>query len=162
MTLREARQRIVDSFNGTVNWFLDGYENLVSGDILDLTIGQAIVTLILMPVAVFLVSVVFHFLILIKDVLHGLIEKMILFKSKMKEAKQGNADSQYCIGKMYAEGDGVVPNFVQAYKWYEISRANGSEDGLKDRDLVEKKMPPYEIAEAQKQAREWVEEHQKN
>ena len=68
-------------------------------------------------------------------------------------------DDIHCIGKMYAEGDGVVPNFIQAYKWYEISGANGSEGGLKDRELVEKKMPPYEIAEAQKQAREWMEKH---
>ena len=63
---------------------------------------------------------------------------------------------------MYGDGKGVLQNFIQAHRWYNIAGANGEDLGRKNRDIVEKKMTPAQIAEAQQLAREWMEEHKKN
>ena len=63
---------------------------------------------------------------------------------------------------MYANGEGVPRDFVEAYKWYTVaaSRIPASEAELrerarKNRDAVASKMTPAQIAEAQKLAGEW-------
>ena len=76
-------------------------------------------------------------------------------------AEQGDAQAQYNLGVMYGDGKGVLQNFIQAHRWYNIAGANGEDLGRKNRDIVEKKMSPAQIAEAQKLAREWMEEHGK-
>jgi len=42
MTLRKLKQNVEDSFNGAFDWFSDGWSTLASGDIMGLTIGQAV------------------------------------------------------------------------------------------------------------------------
>ena len=83
------------------------------------------------------------------------------FKEAVKwwklSADQDNADSQYTLGRMHLMGFGVIQDYVQAHKWFNVSGANGDEDGRKSREIVEKKMTPPQIAEAQKLAREWME-----
>jgi len=58
---------------------------------------------------------------------------------------------------MYALEKSDLHDDVQAYKWYSIAVANGDEDANDNRGLVEKKMTPAQIAEAEKLAREWME-----
>jgi len=62
---------------------------------------------------------------------------------------------------MYATGQGVPQNFVQAYKWGILSAAQGYENAVKLRDLLAKEMTPAQIAKAQKLAAEWHKKHQK-
>ncbi len=79
-----------------------------------------------------------------------------------KLAEQGDATAQNNLGMMYKTGKGVTQDFIQAHKWYTI--AGGSYDGelgRKNRDAIEKRMTPDQIAEAQKLAREWMEKHEK-
>jgi hypothetical protein len=45
MTLREFGQNFSESYNDTTVWFSDGWEKLVNGQFLDLTIGQALLIL---------------------------------------------------------------------------------------------------------------------
>jgi len=45
MTLRESFQGILDSIIKIIDWFIDGWNKLFNGEILDLTIGQAILVL---------------------------------------------------------------------------------------------------------------------
>ena len=56
---------------------------------------------------------------------------------------------------MYANGQGVPQNHVQAHKWFNMAGAGGVEDGRKNRDIVATKMTPAQIAEAQRLALEW-------
>ncbi|MSP75620.1 MAG: sel1 repeat family protein [Rhodospirillaceae bacterium] len=77
-------------------------------------------------------------------------------------AEQGNAVAQYNVGGMYASSRGVPRDYVQAYKWFNLtaSRSSGSQNDLRElaikgRDLVATRMTPAEVAEAQKLAREW-------
>ena len=77
-------------------------------------------------------------------------------------ADQGDAIAQSIFGLMYAYGDGVAKDYVQAHMWLNLAalRATASEKDLRDkvvknRDEVAAKMTTAQIAQAQKLAREW-------
>jgi TPR repeat protein len=72
-----------------------------------------------------------------------------------RAANQGEARAQWKLGLMYEDGEGVIQEYVEAHKWYNISAANGGERGAELRDVLAKRMTPAQIAEAQKLAREW-------
>ena len=38
-------------------------------------------------------------------------------------ADQGNADAQWTVGLMYAQGSGVLQDYVQAHKWLNLAAA---------------------------------------
>jgi len=77
-----------------------------------------------------------------------------------KAADQGYAVAFHNLGFMYGKGRGVVQNYVQAHKWYNLAAAHSTgadhhDLAAKNRDIVEKKMTPAQVAEAQKLARDW-------
>ena len=69
--------------------------------------------------------------------------------------KQGNAFAQYNLGLMYAHGLGVPKDDVKAYKWWNLAAAEGDAGAKKNQAIVERKMTPAQIAEAQKLSSEW-------
>ena len=79
------------------------------------------------------------------------------FQTALKEwkmlADQGDAYAQYNLGMMYANGEGVLQDNVTAHMWFNIAGANGDEDGRDNREIIERKMTPADISEAQKRAR---------
>ncbi len=68
-------------------------------------------------------------------------------------ADQGHAGAQLNLGVMYANGEGVLQDNVTAHMWFNIAGANGDEDGRDNREIIERKMTPADISEAQKRAR---------
>lgn len=70
-------------------------------------------------------------------------------------AGQGDADAQFILGDMYAQGQGVAQDNVQAYKWYEIASQNGARGAPAARDALKNKMSAEDITRAQQLAREW-------
>lgn len=74
---------------------------------------------------------------------------------KPKSASQQLAMEQYNIAVRYAEGKGMPKDAVEACKWFHLASAQGSEEAAPYRVLLEKTMTPEQIAEAQKQAKEW-------
>ncbi len=78
-----------------------------------------------------------------------------IFGVTRKAAGKGHASSQYNLGVMYAKGQGVTQDFVQAHMWFNLAAAKGEETARKGLDLVAEEMTPAEIAEAQRLAREW-------
>ncbi len=77
-----------------------------------------------------------------------------------KAAEQGHAYAQNSLGFMYATGDGVPQDYVQAHMWYDLAASRyppGSDRDkvVRNRDTVAAKMTPAQIAEAQRLAREW-------
>ena len=79
-----------------------------------------------------------------------------------KAADQGNADAQFNLGVMYANGQGVLQDYVTAHKWFNlaVSGLSASETTQRNaavtyRDRVAARMTPAQIAEAQRLAREW-------
>jgi uncharacterized protein len=75
-------------------------------------------------------------------------------------AEQGFARAQDNLGEMYGNGQGVAQDYVQAHKWFNLAGANGYEDGRKNRDNIEKRMTPAQIAQAQEMTRQWFAERQ--
>jgi len=70
-------------------------------------------------------------------------------------AERGLADAQFNLGIMYGNGEGVTQGYVQAYMWLRLAAVLGHETARKNRDLIEKKMTPEQLAEAKRLAREW-------
>jgi TPR repeat protein len=75
-----------------------------------------------------------------------------------KAADQGNADAQLNLGIMYFRGYGISQNYIQAHIWLSLSAAGSEGEGHKKAimglDMLEKKMTPQQIAEAQRLAKE--------
>jgi TPR repeat protein len=74
-------------------------------------------------------------------------------------ADQGDADAQHNLGFLYASGRGVEADFVQAHMWYNIAAAHGSGDAAENRDLLARNMTERQIAEAERRALEWIDQH---
>ena len=77
-------------------------------------------------------------------------------------AEQGNALAPLNLGVMYVNGEGVPRDYVQAYKWFIVALARLPESetekrsqAANGRDVVAYTIPPEQIAEAQRLAREW-------
>lgn len=76
-----------------------------------------------------------------------------------KAAERGFALAQNNLGQMYINGEGVPQDYIQGHMWSYLAAAKGYEIGRENRDIIAKKMTPAQIAEAQRLAREWLEEH---
>ena len=72
-----------------------------------------------------------------------------------KVAEQGWEDAQSELGDAYRDGCGVPKNIIEAYKWFDLSAAAGRAYAKQQRTLLEAKMTPEQIAEAQKLSREF-------
>ncbi len=73
-----------------------------------------------------------------------------------RAAEQGHTKAQFKLGAMYFMGRGVPQDDVQAHMWLNLSAAPGNELARKIRDNLAEKMPPAQLAEAQRLAREWT------
>ena len=69
--------------------------------------------------------------------------------------RRGDALGQHNLGLMYANGQGVVQDYVQAHKWFNLGATSGDASAVKNRDIVASKMTPAQIAEAQRLASAW-------
>jgi TPR repeat protein len=72
-----------------------------------------------------------------------------------KAAEQRYAFAQKKLAFMYLKGQGVPQNYVTAHMWFNLAASQGDKDGAKNRDEIERRMTPAQIAEAQKLARQW-------
>jgi len=55
---------------------------------------------------------------------------------KLTAAKQGDAEEQYNLGVMYAQGEEVEKDLITAYKWLSLAAKQGSLEALKQRGKV--------------------------
>ena len=72
-----------------------------------------------------------------------------------KAAEQGHGMAQGALGSMYALGQGVPQDNVQAYAWLNISVAQGEEEAQKIKESVAKGMTSKGRARAQELARRY-------
>ena len=68
-------------------------------------------------------------------------------------ADQGDAEAQYNLGSMYANGRGVLKDSVLAHMWFNIAGANGNASARKLRDSLERDMTHAEVSRATELAR---------
>jgi uncharacterized protein len=77
----------------------------------------------------------------------------------LSAANDWNEKAQEKLGFMIYNGLGTEKNFVQAYKWLELSASTGYEDSHYLRALVAKSMTPRQIESAKKLAKDWFEKN---
>ena len=70
-----------------------------------------------------------------------------------------NAESCLAMGMKYCIGHGVAQNNITAHKWFNIAAIKGSEKAKSYRLELAQEMTATEIAEAQRQARQFLTLH---
>ena len=80
-----------------------------------------------------------------------------LIDSRLRDAARGDADACYDLGMVYSSGsEGVDLDLIEAHKWFNIAAMRGNERAQECRAEISEDMTAREIAEAQKQARAWL------
>ncbi len=74
-------------------------------------------------------------------------------------AEQGDTSAQYMLGYLLSGATGVEHDLTEAFKWYTIAYAQGQANAATARAMVGRKLGPFKAAEAQRQAKEWLQEH---
>ncbi|MEQ9642778.1 MAG: hypothetical protein RIM84_22330 [Alphaproteobacteria bacterium] len=76
-----------------------------------------------------------------------------------RAAENGQPTAQYHLGLLYSTGRGVPLDYISAHKWLNLAASKGDEEARRLRAELAHDMSPQEIAEAQRQAREWLQTH---
>jgi TPR repeat protein len=72
------------------------------------------------------------------------------------EARAGRGEALYNLGLAYSTGQGVSVDYVAAHKWFNLAAMRGVEAARSWRSQLAREMSAGQIAEAQRQAREWL------
>ena len=67
-------------------------------------------------------------------------------------APTGDASAQFILGRLYADGLGVLQQFKLGHMWLNLASLNGSLDAVEARNKLQVFMPPEAIVEAQEMA----------
>ena len=65
-------------------------------------------------------------------------------------------DALFELGLMYCAGRDVELDLVTAHKWFNLAAMRGNEDAKRYRMEIAREMSKMQIADAQRQAREWL------
>ncbi|HWB46560.1 MAG TPA: hypothetical protein VG900_14045 [Hyphomicrobiaceae bacterium] len=68
-------------------------------------------------------------------------------------------DALFQLGLMYCAGRDVEYDLVSAHKWFNLASLRGNAEAKRYRMEISAEMTKAEIAEAQRQAREWLSRH---
>ena len=80
-----------------------------------------------------------------------------LMESRTADAAGGSASALFDLGVAYSTGSGGVEvNMIEAHKWFNLAAVNGHEEAMHCRAEISDEMTAREIAEAQRQARSWL------
>ena len=72
---------------------------------------------------------------------------------------RGNEDALFALGVAFSTGSrGCAPDLVEAHKWFNIAAARGHDEAAHCRADVADEMTAREIAEAQRRARQWLQQ----
>jgi TPR repeat protein len=71
----------------------------------------------------------------------------------------GTPDALFELGLMYCAGRDIQLDLVSAHKWFNLAAMRGNEDAKRYRVEIARELTKAEIAEAQRQAREWLARH---
>ena len=79
----------------------------------------------------------------------GLVDEFYLF------AIQGNADAQYGLGLIYAEGRGTEEDLVKSHAWLTVCDNSGDEDARVLRQIVAERLPEQAMERSVEYANEF-------
>jgi TPR repeat protein len=69
---------------------------------------------------------------------------------------EANSEDLYKLGLIYSTGQGGAVDYVQAHMWFNLAALRGSQEAKDCRRELATMMSSWEIAQAQKAAREWL------
>lgn len=72
------------------------------------------------------------------------------------EARNGRVEALYNLGLAYSTGQAVDVDYVAAHKWFNLAALKGILQARNWREEISVEMSSDQIAEAQRQAREWL------
>ncbi len=75
------------------------------------------------------------------------------------QRSETTADELFERGRVFAAGRGVEPDMVEAHKWFNLSAMRGNDQAKTYRMELAREMSRREIAQAQREAREWLKRH---
>ncbi len=78
---------------------------------------------------------------------------------RLQAADSGEIEALYDLGLLYSTGQGVGQDMVEAHKWFNLAAMKGLAEAKEYRQEIAGEMSPQEIAEAQRQARDWQSMH---
>ena len=89
---------------------------------------------------------------------------MARFEAPMVGAFEGGAvggttDTLFALGMMHSSGREVALDLVAAHKWFNLAALRGNAEAKRYRMEIASEMSKAEVAEAQRQAREWLRCH---
>lgn len=88
---------------------------------------------------------------------HSLKTAQFFLDSRLADAARGDVDAYFELGMTYSSGSGGINvDLVEAHKWFNLAAVNGLEDAQRCRAEIADEMTAREIAEAQRQARAWL------
>lgn len=80
-----------------------------------------------------------------------------LIETRLADAARGDADACFELGIAYSSGSaGLEVDLIEAHKWFNLSALSGLSRGAECRAEIAEDMSAREIAEAQRQARAWL------
>jgi TPR repeat protein len=71
-------------------------------------------------------------------------------------ARKGRSEALYNLGLAYSTGQGVAVDYIAAHKWFNLAAMKGVDEARSWRAQLSREMSSGQIAEAQRQAREWL------
>ncbi len=90
---------------------------------------------------------------------HSLKSATFLIESRIADAANGDGAACYDLGIVYSTGAGGVPiDLIEAHKWFNLAAVWGSEAAQQCRCDIADDMTAREIAEAQRQARAFLQQ----
>jgi TPR repeat protein len=80
-----------------------------------------------------------------------------LIEARLADAARGDSDACFDLGIAYSSGSaGLEIDLIEAHKWFNLSALSGSPRAAECRAEIAEDMSAREIAEAQRQARAWM------
>ena len=71
-------------------------------------------------------------------------------------AQSGAVEALFELGMMYSTGKDVDADLITAHKWFNLAALRGNEAAKEYRMELSREMTKEQVAEAQRQAREWL------
>ena len=83
-------------------------------------------------------------------------QTMQVVEALERAATRGDADAQYGLGRAFMDGNGVAQDDGEAVRWLRRAAEQGHGAAADDLAALEATMPPEQVADAQRLAREWT------
>ncbi|MEM1140384.1 MAG: SEL1-like repeat protein [Pseudomonadota bacterium] len=65
-------------------------------------------------------------------------------------------EALYNLGIQYSTGQGVDLDYIEAHKYFNLAALKGNDEARSWRSQLAEEMTPAQVAEAQRQARAWL------